>query len=279
MSPPGRADSKRVRDHDRVHEEILHGGVANAGAVVRVGNHVLRPSNEFSTQIHAALSALRAAGFAGASKPVGIDDDGRERLEYVEGDVPIPPYPDWARSDDALASVARLIRRLHDASTRIRVVPSGWNDEMADPRGGPVLCHNDVCLENVVFVDGEAIALLDFDFAAPGRPAFDVASFARMCVPIDDEINAGRLGWLPADTPARLRLVCDAYGMGAGERSDVLRFLAASIERGGEFVRRRVEAGDRGFVKMWEDMGGQERFDRRRRWWSDHAPAFGRALA
>ena len=49
---------------------------------------------------------------------------------------------------------------------------------MADPEGGPVVCHNDVCLENVVFRNGEAVALLDFDFAAPGRPVYDLACFA-----------------------------------------------------------------------------------------------------
>ena len=76
---------------------------------------------------------------------------------------------------------------------------------MADPVGGEVMCHNDVCLENVVFDNGEAVALLDFDFAAPGRREFDVAAFARMCVPIDDDINAARLGWESNDRPARLR--------------------------------------------------------------------------
>ena len=28
-----------------------------------------------------------------------------------------------------------------------------------------------------------------------------------------------------------------------------------SISRGGEFVRRRVEAGDPNFVRMWDEMG------------------------
>jgi thiamine kinase-like enzyme len=53
-----------------------------------------------------------------------------------------------------------------------------------------VICHNDVCLENVVFRGGLAVALLDFDFAAPGRPTFDSAAFARMCVPVDDDISS-----------------------------------------------------------------------------------------
>ena len=54
--------------------------------------------------------------------------------------------------------------------------------------------------------------------------------------------------------------------------------LAGTIERGGEFVRRRVEAGDPNFAKMWDEMGGMERFDRRRRWWAAHRQAFADAL-
>ncbi len=260
-------------------EELLQGGVANAGAVVRVGCHVLRPSNPHSASIHRMLASLHDAGFGGASVPVGLDPDGRERLVFIPGDVAIPPYPAWVQSDDALGSIARLIREMHDVSTTVAPgADATWSQEMADPLGGDVFCHNDVCLENVVFRGGVAVGLLDFDFAAPGRREFDLASFARMCVPIDDDENASRLGWARADRAARLRVVSDEYGLDAEGRALVLDCLATSIARGGEFVRRRVEAGEAAFIEMWESMGGQERFDRRRRWWADARADFELAL-
>lgn len=259
-------------------EEVLQGGVANAGAVIRTGSDVLRPSNPHSASIFHLLSALEANGFEGAPVPVRLEVDGRERLRFIPGDVAIPPFPDWVQTDDALTSTAELIRGLHDASTVIDTDGMTWSSEMADPNGGPVICHNDVCLENVVFRDGRAIALLDFDFAAPGRRTFDLAAFARMCVPVDDDVNSAKLGWHPSDRPARLRLVCDAYGLAAADRSEVLGSLDVSIARGGEFVRRRVEAGEPGFVQMWEDMGGMERFDRRRRWWATARASFSASM-
>jgi hypothetical protein len=259
-------------------EEVLHGGVANAGAVVRVGPHVLRPSNEHSASILEFLSELESAGFRGAPSPVGLEPDGRERLRYIPGDVAIPPYADWAQTDDALASVAELIRSLHDASEHVATSAMTWSPEMADPEGGPVICHNDVCLENVVFREGRAIALLDFDFAAPGRREFDLAAFARMCVPVDDDISSTKLGWHPSDRPARVRLVCDAYGLETEGRSEVLHSLDMAIAHGGEFVRRRAEAGEPGFVAMWAEIGGMERFDRRRRWWATARTSFDAAL-
>jgi hypothetical protein len=259
-------------------EEVLAGGVANAGGVVRVGPHVLRPSNERSDTIHTFLRAVRAVGFDGVPMPVGIDADGRERLGFIEGDVPIPPYPAWAQSDAALASTAALMARFHRASRSFDPRGLDWSAGLADPAGGRVVCHNDVCLENVVFRGGDAVALLDFDFAAPGRPVYDVAQFARMCVPIDDDVNAGRLGWFDADRPGRLRLVSDTYGLDAAARGRLLAMLDDAIARGGEFVRRHVELGEPGFVAMWAEMGGMERFDRRRRWWDEHRGRFAHAL-
>lgn len=263
-------------------EEVLEGGVANAGAVTRVGEHVLRPANPHTPTVHRFLKALRRTGFDGASLPIGIDGDGRERLEFVPGDVPLVPYPRWAQADGIIASTAELIRRFHDASAEVGC-SGDWSEEMADPGALEpalaIVCHNDVCLENVVFRDGVAVALLDFDFAAPGRPVYDVAQFARMCVPVDDPLSASQLGWMDADLPGRLRVVADSYGLDATGRAELLVVLSSTIDRGGEFVARRVEAGDPNFIRMWQQIGGMERFDRRRRWWADEKDRFAAALA
>jgi thiamine kinase-like enzyme len=41
---------------------------------------------------------------------------------------------------------------MHDVSTTVAFdVDATWSAEMADPVGGEVFCHNDVCPENVVF--------------------------------------------------------------------------------------------------------------------------------
>jgi hypothetical protein len=260
-------------------EEVLRGGVANAGAVVRIGEQVARPSNRHTPTIHAFLSALRDAGFDGVQRPFGVDELGRERLEYIAGEVAVPPYPAWVQRDGAIASIARLLRRFHDAAAAVGVPEGTWSDEMADSQGGSIVCHNDVCLENVVFRDGEAVALIDFDFASPGRPAHDLASFAMMCVPIDDETNASRLGWTAADLPARLRLSADAYGLDAHRRIEVVDCIDRTMAALGSFVRRRVEAGDPNFIAMWDEMGGQERYDRRRRWYDQRRDRFLDAMA
>lgn len=259
-------------------EEVLAGGVANAGAVVRSGAHVLRPANARPEAIHELLRYVRATGFEGVPEPVGIDPDGRERLVFIEGQVPCPPFPDWSQTDAALASTAALLARFHRAVKGF-VWPPGasWCDEMADPEGGPIMCHNDVCPENVVYREGVAVALLDFDFVAPGRPMYDLAQLAKMCVPIDTPEDAARLGRGSLDAFDRLRVVADAYGL-PPNRKPFLDVLAEAIGTGGQFVRRRVERGEQAFVDMWNQMGGQARYDRRQEWFARNRQHFLDAL-
>lgn len=269
--------------------EVLQGGVGNAGAVVRVGDQVLRPLSPHWHGIHALLDYLHASGFTAVPRVVGIEAgaeaeperDRRERLGFIPGDVPIPPFPAWSTTDDVLASTASLLRAFHDAA-RAFVAPTGvtWNEELADPNPGdaPVWCHNDVCPENVVFRSGRAVALLDFEFAAPGRGVWDVAALASMCIPLDTPEDATRTGRGHLDPVPRLGVVADAYGLDVDERLELLEVLDERMANGGVFVRRRVEAGEQAFIDMWEAMGGQARYDRRRDWFSSQRPAFAAAL-
>jgi hypothetical protein len=273
VSPPGRpAHGPPVQDVPMPEREILRGGVGNAGLVWREGDRVSRPAGPQAPTVHALLRHVREAGFDGVPEPLGIDD-GRELLTFLPGDVPCPPFSAWSVSDDALASVATLLRRFHDATRGFAAPGCGsWNREMAEPRsGGDVVCHNDVCLENVVFRDGVAVALLDLDFAAPGSRWWDVASFARMCVPMDDPEDAARRGMRSEDAAARLRIVADAYGLPA-DRSPLVDRLQEQTDAGGRFVKRRVDAGDEAFTRMWNESGGAARYDRRRAWFASMRP-------
>ncbi len=103
--------------------------------------------------------------------------------------------PLCTRRRSTLASIGSLLRRLHDAAGTFDPHGHSWDDRLADPAGGTIVCHNDVELSNVVFRDGVAVALLDFEFAAPGRAVYDLAQLARLCVPIDDDLDRARLGW------------------------------------------------------------------------------------
>ena len=237
-----------------IEEQTLVGGIANAGKVIRVGPHVLRPPTEHTPSIHAFLLALRRVGFEGAS------------------------LPDWSQADTALASIARLLRQMHDAAHSFDPRGHSWHHALSDPEGGAIVCHNDVEPSNVVFRDGIAVGFIDFEFAAPGRPVYDLAQMARVCVPMDDELDRARLGYGPADQPARLRLVADAYGLDQDGRAELLTAMDDAFDRIEAAVQQSVDAGDPNVMALWARTGGSERFDRRRRWWAEHHHQFVAAL-
>ncbi len=267
-----------MQEELEVHTESLPGGMTNAGAVRRLGANVLRPASPFAASIHSYLRAIRASGFEGVPMPVAIDADGQERLEFIEGDVPLAPYPAWSQSDAALASIAALLRGLHDAARSFD--PSGreWSRALSDPVGGGLVCHNDLELSNIVFRAGRAVGFIDFEFAAPGRPIHDLAHLARLCVPLEHKVDRERMGWLPADHPARLRLIADSYGLDQAGRMALLPAIDAALDQIEKHAREGFEGQDAAMAEATARTGGIEKYDRRRRWWRARRSGFEAAL-
>ena len=243
----------------------LVGGMANVGKVVRVGDTVRRPIGPHSDAVHALLRHLERVGFDGSPRYLGIDDEGRSVLDFIDGDVGLPPYPAWTAEPALLASVADLHRRFHDAArTFVRPADVIWDRTLA-PETGNVACHNDLCVENVVVRDGLAVAFIDFDFAAPTEPLWDVALALRHWAPVIDptDIVDGRAG---IDQRARLSRYCDAYGLDdVTSRARLGALIVAFLDQALAKVRARAEAGAAGYVELWAT--GYEGRNRRARTW------------
>lgn len=135
------------------------------------------------------------------------------------------------------------------------------------------------CLPRERRVRGEeAVGLIDFDHAAPGRPTYDLAQLAKMCVPLDRPERIMRLGWTEPDQAARLRLVADAYGLDLAGRVEFLAAIGDAMVVGERFVERRFRAGEGGFVAMVDQQGGMARWKDQQRWWKSELPRFEEAL-
>lgn len=257
----------------------LVGGMANAGDVFRRGDLVDRPAPRTARALHAHLVALADHGFDAAPIPVRLTADGREQLTYIPGDVALPPYPRWAMTDTALRSVGGLLRRLHEAGAAIAVdARAQWPRALADPEGGTMLCHNDVCPDNVVFREGRAAALIDFDLAAPGRPVWDVAMTARYWVPMLDPASAAAYYPAGLDALARLRILARAYGLSPQERAELPEVVEQATASCRAFVADRVADGDPLYVQALSERGGWRRWDRIQEWLVTHRETFTAAL-
>jgi len=204
-------------------EEVLSGG--NVNHIVRVGDTVRRPMGYWSPSVHELLKHLEKRGFEGAPSFLGIDDSGREILTFVAGDINQPEletYTWW--TDETLAGLAHLLRRFHDATQSFAPKSEAkWQLKYTNDAEHEVICHNDAAFYNLVFRNGEPVALIDFDMAGPGPRLWDIAYTLYTSIPLGDftpDVSSGKMEVVPyqrekhaAERRRRIHLFFESYGV------------------------------------------------------------------
>jgi hypothetical protein len=187
-------------------EQELHGG--NLGRVVRSGATVRREAGPWTETVQSFLRHLRARGVSWVPEPLGLDEQGREVLGFLDGEVPDYPLADWVWSEAVLGDAGRRLRELHDAGADFGREGATWRLPAHEP--DEVVCHNDFAPYNLVFRDGTLVGAIDFDTASPGPRVWDLAYLAYRLVPLTAPGNPD--GRTDTDRAARLGRLCAAYG-------------------------------------------------------------------
>ncbi|WP_234986681.1 phosphotransferase enzyme family protein [Demequina sp. NBRC 110055] len=209
--------------------EPLMGG--NMGDVRRMGDLVERPAGEWTPAVHRLLRHLSARGIADIPLPVATDGE-RETVTFVDGEVPAYPMPRWIWTEEALESSATLLRRLHDAT--VGADQEGpWRSPVREP--AEVICHQDFAPYNLVFRDGVAVGVIDWDFAVPGPRVWDLAYLAYRIVPLTTEDMGDGLD--SAARSRRLAALLHAYGTDVAA-AEVLAVVVERLEALAEFSDR-----------------------------------------
>jgi hypothetical protein len=183
--------------------------------VIRVGDTVNRRAYPWTPTIHALLAHLKEAGFNHVPTPLGIDDSGREHLSYIPGASGRDGWPRVA-DETGLVAFAHLLRDYHDAVRSFNPPPDAtWVFTDAPLTPNQIICHNDFGPWNVVWNGTTPVAIIDWDFAAPGDPLDDVAYALEFVIPFRDDDTA--LRWhafdRPPDRRRRIELFAAAYGL------------------------------------------------------------------
>ncbi len=267
--------------------ELPRGDVTEG--VVRVGGTVRRPHQPQSLAVAGYLDHLERAGFDGSPRYLGRDDLGRDVLTYLDGQVPGDPPERWAASDELLASVGRLLRRLHAASEgyladRGFAAPDGtvWRRDLVPltvpvPELTPeIVTHLDVTPQNTVVRDGRAVGLVDFDLAGPAPRLLDAYNTAMHWVPLrpDEDVYPT---WAGIDQAARLRVFADGYGLTEAQR---LALPDLGVERADvTWLRMKASAQTLGggWARMWAEGVG-DAIRRRQAWLAAEKPRLLAAL-
>jgi Ser/Thr protein kinase RdoA (MazF antagonist) len=203
-----------------VSDPIALDGGATADGLIRIGDTVRRPAGAGSRRMRDVLVHLERAGFDAAPRWLGVDEQGRDVLSWIEGETfadrgALPPYLDDAArrvtfSDEQVAAAFRLLRRYHDAFE------------------GGVICHGDFGPWNLVWRGGLPVAIIDFESVEPGDPSTDVAYALRMFV---------AYGRAAAGVDELVRRTHAALA-GYGSSFDVPRILEREYDRAEERCRR-----------------------------------------
>jgi hypothetical protein len=217
-----------------VGEYSLRGGSVNT--VVRAGDTVRRrPGGPF---VHELLDFFERSGWGGAPRFLGLDEQGREILSFVDGYVPWQePGMPGVTAEASLVRVVELVREFHDLTA-------------GTPLAGDaqVVCHNDLAPNNTVYSpDGSGlcpVAFIDWDLAAPGRRIHDVAHVCWQYLGLGP-------GALVGPAARGIRLICDAYRLdGRDEIVDVIMWWQDRCWRG---IEAGAVAGDPAMFRLRND--------------------------
>jgi hypothetical protein len=232
--------------------------------VVRIGRTLRRPHQPQSFAVASYLDWLEEAGFDGTPRFLGRDAEGRDVLTFVPGKCSAAEPEEWVQSEELLGSVARLVRRLHEASRGF--VPDTHPFPPRPVRQDPpeLVCHLDVTPQNVVVRNGVAVGLVDFDLAGPTTAFKDSFNTAMHWVPLRDPSDSWP-GWESLDPFRRLRIFADAYGWSEDERRRLPGFAAEATLLTYERMKHNAQTLGGGWKRMWEEGVG-DIIQRRRNW-------------
>lgn len=249
-----------------VQEIELAGGGINR--VVRIGDEVHRPRAPWSPATRELLTLLHEAGVP-VPRFLGVDDQGRDVLDYVDGAVAHFPVPEEARTTEALVSTARALRRFHDASVPLVGRDLAWQlPALADAE---VIVHGDFAPYNLVFAGSELVGIIDVDYARPGPRSYDLASALYGLAPL----TASDEGWgtIP-ERATRVRIFCEAYGLDAAQTLDALHTVVPRLAWIVSYMRAEAANGHPAFTQHLAD-GHAEHYETDIGWISAHLAELG----
>lgn len=228
-------------------ETPLPGG--DVGGAVRSGRTVRRPTGPWTPAVHELLRHLNEAGLWGLPRVQGIDHQGREVLDYVEGrGVPVDKENVL---DSVLTEAVAWLREFHDVVYSYRPAgPVTWRSGTAELGSDQIICHNDPGAYNWIIQSGRFVAMIDWDQAGPGKPIDDLAFLAWTAIPLYREIPLD-------DTARRLDLLVDAYAEYGPVT--VLNAVRDRMLTAADRIEAGVKRGDEGLTNLARTQGEPQR--------------------
>jgi hypothetical protein len=257
--------------HNTIPEENLN--TDNKHPIIRVGNTVHRPTGWWTPAVHDLLKYLEAVGFPYSPRVLGFDKQGREILEFIDGESGKEGWGEIV-SDDGLRKYAKLLSEYHDAIADYHPPQkSVWAYSKGGVKEGEIICHGDFGIWNIVWRDNEPVGIVDWDFVLPAKPRYDFLYALEYSAPFRDDATCLKWHHFPKvpDRKHRIQVFSKAYGI--SELGDIVADLAAMQRTVGKYEAYLAKRGLQPQAD-WVTNGDLLEVEKRAQWTESHRSLF-----
>ena len=224
--------------------------------VERIGDTVRRPMGYSSPAVHALLRHLERVGVGGAPRALGVDDEGREVLTYLQDESALRSWPPVLLSDWGIVTLANWLREYHRLVVRfVPLTDSQWMipELRREPR--QIVRHRDLGPWNSIWQRESLVGFIDWDKTEPGYPVQDVDQLVWYETGPIGPRRKSDYGFDPIpDVHHRFALVCYLFGMAVSDVAGVLAKLhTEDLYRMERFSAHRMEPW-----LSWKNQHGDE---------------------
>ncbi len=229
----------------------LKGGRQNS--IFKEGSCVSRPRNIWTYSVHQFLNFLHKEGIDFVPKPISLDDS-TETVTYIEGEVYHYPLPKEALDDELLKSMAILLKRYHDVSSKFIEKKLDKNETwmLKSNTNHEVMCHGDIAPYNVTVLNGKAVGIIDFDTVHPGSKLWDITYACYRWVPLKNPKNPDSYFEL-SEQILRLKIFINSYGLNVEDKTVFMDVLINRLMSLTSYIQEQANNNISHFEKNIED--------------------------
>lgn len=161
--------------------------------VVKVGNTVRKEPSENSELVRKVMTILSSNNFQYSPKYLGIDQKGREKMTYIEGEQ----MNHTEITIDLMKQTLEVLKQFHDILS------------ISELSGGQeTVLHTDYAPWNLIVRKGKLVGIIDFDKIKPGKRIYDVVYICWNLLDIGSEDS----NFTDEEIFRYLPVLVDAYG-------------------------------------------------------------------
>ena len=218
--------------------EQLTGG-NTADSVVRVGMTVRKPATSATPAVHSFMAHIRAAGFESSPEVLGMDEQGRQILEFIPGptwtDSPTHKQTDFRRA-------GAIIRALHEASISFQEPKDAQWYFRYQRDEHDLICHNDLAPWNLV-CGSDRWVFIDWDAAAPATRLWDLAWACISFPPFKPEADL-------SSAATAMQALLNGYGLEEAQLRHLIRLMVTRARAEHNFILEGARKNEQPWARL-----------------------------